>query len=209
MRLYNVLLAMTFLNFATSGRAQPKAVDAFEQNRAFGRGVNIIGYDPIWRDRSRARFQAKHFRLLKEAGFNSVRINLNPFRYMDATNGWTIRPAWFEVLDWAVKNAREQGLRISLDLHEYNSMGEDPAANKEKFLAAWRQLSAHYQDQPETVLFEILNEPSRKLTPALWNGYLAEGLAIIREKKSHPNGHHRPGILEFHRPLVRAAIAGQ
>ena len=32
------------------------------------------------------------------------------------------------------------------------------------------------------MLFEVLNEPSRKLTPALWNEYLAEALAIIREK---------------------------
>jgi len=32
------------------------------------------------------------------------------------------------------------------------------------------------------VLFEVLNEPSRNLTPELWNQYLAEGVAIIREK---------------------------
>jgi endoglucanase len=182
MRLHYALFGLILLSFATPGLAQPKALDAFEQNRALGRGVNIIGYDPIWRDRSRARFQGKHFRLLKEAGFNSVRINLYPFRHMEATNGWTIRPAWFEVLDWAVKNAREQGLRIGLDLHEYNALGDGPDANKEKFLAAWRQLSARYQDQPEGVLFEILNEPYGKLTPALWNDYLAEALAIIREK---------------------------
>jgi endoglucanase len=35
------------------------------------------------------------------------------------------------------------------------------------------------------VLFEVLNEPSGKLTPALWNQYLSEGLAIIR--KTNPD----------------------
>jgi endoglucanase len=182
MRLHYVLLGLTLLNFATTGHAQPKAMDAFQQNRDLGRGVNIIGYDPIWRDREHARFKARHFRLLKEAGFNSVRVNLHPFRYMDRTNSWAIRPSWFEVLDWVVKNAREQGLHISLDLHEYNAMGEDPTGNKEKFLAAWRQLSARYQDAPDSVLFELLNEPSGKLTPALWNECLAEALAIVRER---------------------------
>jgi endoglucanase len=182
MRLYYTLLGLTFLSLTTSGSAQPKTTEAFEQNRLLGRGVNIIGYDPIWRDREHARFQAKHFKLLKDAGFNSIRINLHPFRYMDRTNGWAIRPGWFEVLDWAVKNAKEQGLRMSLDLHEYNAMGEDPPGNKEKFLAAWRQLSMRYKDEPESVLFEILNEPSSKLTPELWNEYLAEALAIVREK---------------------------
>ena len=164
------------------GRAQPATSDAFEQNRRLGRGVNILGYDPIWRSRDQARFQAKHFRLLKEAGFNSVRVNLQPFRRMDAANDYALSASWLEVLDWAVREAQAQGLRVILDLHEFTSLGNDPAANKVKFLAFWRQLSAHCQGAPDSVLFEVLNEPSRKLTPALWNEYLAEGLSIIREK---------------------------
>ncbi len=58
-------------------------LEAFEQNRRLGRGVNILGYDPIWRSRNLARFHEKHFRLLKEAGFQSVRVNLYPFRHMN------------------------------------------------------------------------------------------------------------------------------
>jgi endoglucanase len=90
--------------------------------------------------------------------------------------------SWFEVLDWAIRQAQAHDLRVILDLHEYNSLGADPVTNKVKFLAFWRQLSAHCQGAPDSVLFEVLNEPSRKLTPALWNEYLAEALAIIREK---------------------------
>jgi hypothetical protein len=63
--------------------SQPQPLDAYEQNRRLGRGVNIIGYDPIWRSRDQARFQEKHFRQLKEAGFQSVRINLHSFRHME------------------------------------------------------------------------------------------------------------------------------
>jgi endoglucanase len=33
---------------------------------------------------------------------------------------------------------------------------------------------------PDSVVFEILNEPCRGLTPALWNVYMAEAYAIIR-----------------------------
>ena len=164
--------------------AQPAADDAFEQNRKLGRGVNVIGYDPIWRSRDQARFQAKHFRLLKDAGFNSVRVNLHPFRRMTPANDYALGESWFEVLDWAVREAQTQGLRVILDLHEFNAMGNDPVTNKAKFLAFWRQLSAHCQGAPESVVFEVLNEPCRKLTPELWNAYLAEALAIIREK--HP-----------------------
>ena len=88
----------TSLRFTTFGGAPAKAIDAFEQNRMLGRGVNIIGYDRIWREREHAQFQAKHFTLLKEAGFNSVRVNLHPFHYMDRTpDGWAIRPGWFDI----------------------------------------------------------------------------------------------------------------
>ena len=167
---------------APVGHAQPGTTDAFEQNRKLGRGVNILGYDPIWRSRDQARFQAKHFRLLKEAGFNSVRINLQPFRRMNPTNDYALERVLVRGARLGCPQAQAQDLRVILDLHEFTSLGSDPATNKVKFLAFWRQLSAHCQGAPESVLFEVLNEPSRKLTPALWNEYLAEALAIIREK---------------------------
>jgi endoglucanase len=177
------LLASILVVFASPvAHARSGAIDAFEQNRKLGRGVNILGYDPIWRSRTQGRFQTRHFRLLKEAGFNSVRIDLQPFRFMSATNDYALSASWFELLDWAVREAQAQDLRVILDLHEFVPMAEDPVTNKVKFLAFWRQLSAHCQNAPESVLFEVLNEPSLKLTPALWNTYLSEALAIIREK---------------------------
>jgi endoglucanase len=178
----SLLLTAILMFLSPAGRAQPGTADAFEQNRKLGRGVNILGYDPIWRARDQARFQAKHFRLLKEAGFNSVRINLQPFGQMDAANGYALSESWYAVLDWAIREAQAQGLRVILDLHEFTSMGSDPAANKARFLEFWRQLSGYCRGTPESVLFEVLNEPSGKLTPALWNEYLAEALAIMREK---------------------------
>jgi len=190
-------LAVVLMLAATVGHAQPGTSGAFEQNRKLGRGVNILGYDPIWRSRDQARFQDKHFRLLKEAGFSSVRINLQPFRRMNAANSYALGDSWFEVLDWAIRQAQAHDLRVILDLHEYNSLGADPVTNKVKFLAFWRQLSAHCQGAPDSVLFEVLNEPSRKLTPALWNEYLAEALAIIREEP-HPHRHRRTRLLELH-----------
>jgi endoglucanase len=177
-----VSIVSTLTLSATLAHAQPTAVDAFAQNKRLGRGVNIIGYDPIWRSKEQARFQEKYFRLLKEAGFNSVRVNLHPFRHMNSTNGWALRDPWLEVLDWALQHAQEQGLMVILDLHEFNAIGKDPEGNKEKFLAFWRQISARYQNAPSSVVFEILNEPSQKLTPTMWNGYLREALAIIRER---------------------------
>ena len=69
-----------------------------------------------------------------------------------------------------------------LDLHEFTTIGEDPEGHKEQFLAFWRQMSAHFQNAPDSICFEVLNEPCKKMTPELWNVWLREALAIIREK---------------------------
>jgi len=158
----------------------PLTTDPFTQNQRLGRGVNVIGYDPIWKSRRAGRMQAKHFRLIREAGFNHVRINLHPFRFMQGAPDYAIHPSWLETLDWAVAQCQENGLLAILDLHEFTAMAENPAGLKPKLTAVWKHLGARYQNAPESVLFEILNEPNKKLTPELWNDYLKEPLEIIR-----------------------------
>ena len=162
----------------------PQPIDPFVLNQRLGRGVNIIGYDPIWKSRAAGRMQAKHFRLIREAGFNHVRINLHPFHFMAEGPDYALRPAWLETLDWAVEQSQNNGLLTILDLHEFTALAEDPFGLKPKYLAAWRQLAARYQNASEDVLFEILNEPNTKITPEIWNDYLKEPLAIIRA--AHP-----------------------
>ena len=154
--------------------------NAISQNKRLGRGVNVIGYDPLWRSRAEARMQDKHFRLSKEAGFDHVRINLHPFKFMGDAPDYAIDPAWLEKLDWAVAQALDNDLVAILDMHEFNAMARDFAGLKTKYLAVWEQLAARYQDAPDTVLFELLNEPNGALTVALWNEFLMEPYNIVR-----------------------------
>jgi endoglucanase len=69
---------------------------------------------------------------------------------------------------------------VILDLHNYEDVAEDPASFKPRALAYWKQVAAHFKDAPDSVLFEILNEPNGKLTPELWNVWLPELLAVVR-----------------------------
>ena len=59
---------------------QNKTNDVFAVNSKLGRGVNIIGYDPLWKDRSKGRFKPQYFKMLKDAGFSHVSVPLHPFR---------------------------------------------------------------------------------------------------------------------------------
>lgn len=148
-----------------------------------GRGLNILDEDQIWGDPTKERFEYDYYRMIKERGFQSVRINMHPFSRMDNAN--RLGPEWVATLDSVVKNATQAGLKVILDLHDYRPCGQDAVTCRTKVLAFWDQIAPRYRDAPETVLFEILNEPDRQLTSERWNKLLAETLQVIR--RSNPS----------------------
>src|SRR5579884_3021991 len=153
--------------------------DAFQQVRRMDRGVNILGYDPIWKNVAAARFKPRHFALIHDAGFQTVRLNLQAFSHMDADD--KLSPEWLRTLDWAVHTALDNHLMVIIDEHDYVPCGEDAEACEPRLLAFWRQIAPRFQSASPDVVFEILNEPNGKVTPAIWNGYVREALAIIRD----------------------------
>ena len=157
------------------------ARDAFQQNARLGRGVNIIGWDALWRDPSRGQFKDAHFKLIHEAGFQHVRINLHPLRdgQPDATG--RLREGFFKTLDWAVDQALANQLLVILDYHDDLAISPDPEGKKKAFLDSWKAIAEHCKDRPDTVLFEILNEPAPNFTHDSWNEYWRAALAIIRQ----------------------------
>jgi endoglucanase len=175
---YLLVVGAILLFHSVTAAAPP---DAFAQVKRLGRGVNILGYDPIWDNFKDARFKERHFKLIHDAGFQSVRINLHALQHMDPAAGYKLEDAWLGTLDWAVKNALANGLMVILDLHNYNDVAENPAVFKPRVMAFWEQIGARFKDAPEAVLFEILNEPNGKLTESLWNEWLAEALTLIRK----------------------------
>lgn len=173
------------LAISCKNQQQEQVTTAKEQCAKLGRGVNIIGYDDaFWKDYTKGRFKESYFKMIKDAGFSTIRVNLHAFSHMDKTT-YEFEPQWLEALDWVVAKGLEANLMVILDMHEYNQMADDPAGKKEMFLAVWRQLAPRYKDEPSQVIFEVLNEPNQKLTVDMWNGYLAEAVIIIRE--TNPN----------------------
>ncbi|MCF8262080.1 MAG: glycoside hydrolase family 5 protein [Melioribacteraceae bacterium] len=152
---------------------------AFEQNTKLGRGVNIIGYDSLWHFADKARMKDKHFRLIKNAGFDNVRIVIMPFKFSLNDVDFKLDQKFFKTLDWAVTQSLENNLMAIIDFHEHHAMQEDPLGNKPMFLSMWKQIAEHYKDSPSSVLFEIANEPN--MNPEIWNEIHKEALALLRE----------------------------
>ncbi len=160
-------------------------LDPFDQIAKMGRGVNILGYDPIWTDFRKARFRQRHFRAIHDGGFQSVRINLHAFQHMDGAD--RLSATWFRTLDWAVKNALANHLQVILDEHDFRACGADPDGCRRKLLAFWQQVAEHYKDAPNSVVFELLNEPNSQITPEAWNQLLKDVLAMVRRTNPRRN----------------------
>ena len=87
------------------------------------RGVNVLGYDPIWTDPAKGRFQQRHFAEIRQGGFDFVRVNLAAFKHMNADN--QLSPAFLDRLDWIVKNATAAGLSVIIDEHDFNACSDN------------------------------------------------------------------------------------
>lgn len=163
------------------------------------RGVNVLGYDPIWEDAAKARMTAQHFQLIREAGFTSVRINLRAFQFMDAND--RLPAHWFQVLDWAIAEAHRNGLSVVIDEHDFRACSTDAAICRRKLLAFWSQVAPRYRNEPNSVAFELLNEPYGALRAGVWNRLLREVLAEVRTTNPHrsvivgPVGYNSPDYL--------------
>jgi endoglucanase len=154
----------------------------FDQNKRLGRGVNLGNALEAPREGEwGVTLQEGYFQLIKEAGFNSVRIPIRWNAHAAATPPYTIDPAFFERIDWAVNQATSRGLVAIINIHHYLEMFEDPAAHRERFLAIWNQIATHYKDYPDSLFFEPLNEPNGALNYYEWNQIARDTLAIIRQ----------------------------
>jgi endoglucanase len=172
------LTACALLSALLAGPVAAREISPQDQVKAMTRGINVLGYDPIWKDPAKARFQMRHFKVIKDGGFDAVRLNLHAFSHMDADN--QLNPAWLATLDLVVKSALDQKLTVILDEHNFGDCGTDPVACKPKLVAFWKQISERYKDAPDEVVFELLNEPNKALTDDLWNAWIAELLPVVR-----------------------------
>ncbi|MGI5916195.1 MAG: glycoside hydrolase family 5 protein [Anaerolineae bacterium] len=147
-----------------------------------GRGINLgNALEASWEGEWDMVLQEEYFELIRNAGFDTVRIPIRWSSHADSQPPYTIEPAFFDRVDWAVEQALSRGLIAVINMHHYEALMARPDAHRERFLAMWRQIAEHYRHHPPTLYFEILNEPNGYLTPSLWNEYLREALAVIRE----------------------------
>jgi endoglucanase len=114
-------------------------------------------------------------RFIKAAGFDTVRVPLHWRLFVEPGDGGTNQftgPGWL-LLDRLVDWCRASGLRVIIDLHA--APGGQTGVNHDDgpgfpltfyvpqyrrlTIALWRELAAHYRDDPTILGYDLLNEP--------------------------------------------------
>ncbi len=173
-------------------------VPAFEMNERLGRGINMgntfeAPTETAWGN----PWSPEYFRIIAELGFRHVRL---PVRWETSERSmeippYTITGSFLDRIQTVVDAALRHKLHIIVNMHHHDMLFENPAAQKDRFIAQWKQIAERFKNYPDSLLFEVLNEPHGNVTPALWNEYFADALAEIR--KTNPTRVVLMGIAEY------------
>ena len=171
-------IAAILLSAAPLYAAEP---DIFAANKALGRGVNFgnaleAPKEGEWGMTIKDDWFAK----IKAAGFDSVRLPVKWSAYAMKTSPYTIDPSIFKRIDHLLDLAEKAKLNVVLNIHHFDELDQSPDSHIEMFAAIWTQIANRYQNRPDSVYFELMNEPHDKLTDKKWNEIFPKGLAAVR-----------------------------
>jgi endoglucanase len=170
---------------ASSVQADPRT-SAFALAKALGSGINLgnaleAPEEGAWG----VTLSEQDFANVAQAGFTHVRIPVRWSAHAAQTAPYEIDESFAKRVDWAVHTALNAGLRAIVNVHHYNELIADPKANIARLIGIWRQISARYASYPETLYFELLNEPNTTLDEQWTNAVYAQLLPVVREKNPH------------------------
>jgi endoglucanase len=122
---------------------------------------------------------AEDFPFIARRGFDHVRIPVRFSGHALATPPYTIDADFFSRVDTVLDQATAANLAVVLDMHAYDDLALDVAAQRDRFVGLWTQIAARYQSRPETVAFELFNEPYGQLDTT-WNDVMVPAVQTIR-----------------------------
>jgi endoglucanase len=150
--------------------------------RQFGPGINLgNALEAEKEGQWGVTLQEEYFQIIHQAGFQHVRIPVKWSAHALDVAPYTIEEKFFDRVDWAIENAQENNLSVVLNIHHYDELMEKPDEQRDRYLGIWKQLATHYQDQPTSVAFELLNEPKQNLIADRWNSLVSDSVAMIRQ----------------------------
>ncbi|MEP3071800.1 MAG: glycoside hydrolase family 5 protein [Maricaulis sp.] len=119
-----------------------------------------------------------HIDAIAGAGFDTIRLPVRWSAHLRA--GDRIDPAVLARVDAIIDHALSRGLSVIVDVHHFDALMRDPEGRLPQLAAIWQQLAEHYAGYPDTLIFELLNEPTDRVSAAQVNAINAHLLDVVR-----------------------------
>ncbi len=168
-------------NTSNSNSKNEKIYSSVEINQMLGRGINVgNALEAPKEGEWGIVIEDSWFSQIKEIGFNHVRIPIRWSSNTEISNPNSISPEFIKRVKHVVDLAVEQNLLVVINFHHYEELYENPVAEFARFKVLWTQVATIFKDYPNTVVFEILNEPHANLSAEIWNSMIPDMIQIVR-----------------------------
>ena len=131
-----------------------------------------------------AGWTADTYSKLASIGFNCVRL------YINASNATIANPdniiPGFSTIDNQIAMAKQNGMKVILNVHHSPGSGGEISDRgfftnpdrQERLAAFWKFVAKRYKNEPTVAGFDIINEPTVKVTPAV-SPYRCDGTPYL------------------------------
>ncbi len=187
--LLSAVAGFIFLNGCSLSRAESlssdnaTAIPAFQSAARVGPCVNMANHLEAPVEGAWGRpVSETDFADIAAAGFATVRLPVRFSAHALKKFPYTIDQKFMARVDHLVQLARASGLKVILNLHNYEELYADPAAHTARFVEMWRQIAEHFSRQPASVWFELINEPHDALRNHNLHSLIDPALVVVRSK---------------------------
>lgn len=168
-----IIFLLVLLSVLPSGVLFPQA--------PFSHGVNLTN----WFQSTGARaiqftkFTEQDIINIESLGCDVIRLPINMHTMTKGSPYYTFDPVFFNFLDSAVTWCEKHHIYVILDNHSFDPSGNTTPAIEDILTKVWVQVSEHYKNRSEYVLYEVLNEPNVMAT-TVWGEIQRRVIAAIR-----------------------------
>lgn len=151
-----------------------------------GNAMEAIGGETAW---GNPKITGEFIDLLKQNGFNAIRIPCSWNQYMQNASTAKLKTEWLDRVKEVVQLSVDREMYVLLNIHwdggwlENNCTPEKQAENNAKQKAFWQQIATHLRDFDEHLLFASANEPNveNATQMAVLNSYHKTFIDAVRE----------------------------
>lgn len=132
--------------------------------------------------------------------FSSVTYTDSFGNYIGSPSNYTVNATYLDRIEQIIDWCLTRNLIVIIDVHgdhwfwetfdstsSYYATGNNRLARIDRFKAIWRDIAVRFQNKPDTVLFEIMNEPFFSMSAAEVIDINTQMLTVIRATNPHRN----------------------